>query len=63
MVKKLTDEEWNNFGYISNEPCDICGDVYTKVESRFLYATCRKHANVPPVNRANYKKNKKGKKS
>jgi hypothetical protein len=53
---EITDEQWFSIGYASNEPCDICGHKFTRVEPRFLYATCREHALVPPVERANYGK-------
>lgn len=57
MKKSLTDEEWNNFGYDSNESCDICGKTPAKVEPRFFYATCREHADIPPADRLTVKVN------
>jgi hypothetical protein len=50
----INSNDWKNFGYDSNEPCDICGNSDTKLEPRFGYATCREHADIPPVERIDF---------
>lgn len=45
----MTDQEWNAFGYDSNQPCAVCGNGPTKSEPRFGYSVCRQHAGMDPT--------------
>ncbi|WCK57091.1 hypothetical protein PP175_28290 (plasmid) [Aneurinibacillus sp. Ricciae_BoGa-3] len=42
--------EWESFGYLTDEPCEVCGKVGdNRQEPRFLYTVCEKHQDVPPT--------------
>lgn len=42
-------EDFNNFGYDSDDGCDVCGEKPAKVEPRFSYKVCIKHIHIPPT--------------
>ena len=40
----------NNFGYLSTEPCRVCGlHKNNQSEPRFGYTVCEDHQDVPPT--------------
>jgi hypothetical protein len=41
--------DWDNFGYDSDEACIICGMKPTKLEPRFCYSVCENHYKIKPV--------------
>lgn len=48
--KLLTDEEWENWGYNSTEPCYFCKNIGdNKSEPRFSYTVCRNHVHLNPI--------------
>lgn len=42
--------DWDNFGYETDEPCEVCGKIgKNKAEPRFYYVVCEEHSKLTPV--------------
>ena len=42
-------EEFENFGYPSDEKCVACSSTDTRAEPRFYYSVCIEHFKLTPV--------------
>jgi len=43
-------EDWKNFGYETNKPCDVCGkEGDNQMEPRFGYVVCEEHYKMTPL--------------
>lgn len=50
LADNITQEEWNKWGYDTDEICVICEDtINIKSEPRFNYCVCKKHSKIPPT--------------
>jgi hypothetical protein len=54
MKKKLTRTRFDlvepfNFGYPTEKPCEICGELPAEIEPRFGYSSCEEHSKLSPI--------------
>jgi len=47
--KYTLEEQFEMFGYKTDNPCCICGGKPARTEPRFLYDICIKHLHLAPV--------------
>tara|TARA_R110000822_G_scaffold91883_1_gene211609 strand:+ start:567 stop:737 length:171 start_codon:yes stop_codon:yes gene_type:complete len=50
------EEQFELFGYESDEKCVVCESIDTRSEPRFGYSVCIKHFEIPPVKLQNQNK-------
>lgn len=45
----MNKEEFENFGYPSDEKCVACSSTDTRAEPRFYYSVCIEHFKLTPI--------------